>query len=191
MLKTIPRSGWISHGVAVQETESVADHSFSTAVIAMLLADLEAEEGRPVNVERVLRMAMLHDLAEALTFDISKSYLQYLGKRGEAVKKELEQAAWAHIVKGVPSRSIEANYLRLQDEFDAGETLESQIVHAADKLDILFQVIEYHRRGYPKPTLIELWATTNHALKAVPLSSVRKLHKTALGLYRAEAMRPR
>jgi putative hydrolase of HD superfamily len=191
MLKMIPRSGWISHGVAVQETESVADHSFATAVIAMLLADLEAKEGRRVNVESVLRMAMLHDLAETLTFDISKSYLQYLGKRGEAVKKELEQAAWAHMVKGVPSRAIEANYLRLQDEFNAEETLESQIVHAADKLDILFQVIEYHRRGYPKPTLVELWSTTNRALKNVPLSSVRKLHKIAMKLYRTEAERLR
>ena len=78
-IKMIPRSGWISHGISLRDVESVADHSFSTTVLAMWLADLEVSNGRRVNLERVLRLALLHDLPEALTFDISKSYLEYLG----------------------------------------------------------------------------------------------------------------
>ena len=58
-LKMIPRSGWISHGISLQDVESVADHSFSTTVLAMLLTDLEVANGRRINIERVLRLALL------------------------------------------------------------------------------------------------------------------------------------
>ena len=184
-VKTIPRSGWISHGVALQDVESVADHSYSTSTLAMLLADVEVENGRRVDVERVLRLALLHDVAEALTFDISKSYLEYLGRKGEAIKREVEQAAWRHIIKSIQNASIRKNYAKLESEFNAGETLESAIVHAADSLDILFQVVEYHRRGYPKALLADLWVGTNRKLTRVKLSSVKELRKVALRLYNA------
>ncbi|HYW00739.1 MAG TPA: HD domain-containing protein, partial [Candidatus Acidoferrum sp.] len=62
-LKNIPRSGWLSHRISIQDVESVADHSFSTSVLAMVLANFEVKTGRRVNVERVLKMALLHDLA--------------------------------------------------------------------------------------------------------------------------------
>jgi putative hydrolase of HD superfamily len=151
----------------------------------MLLADMEARRGRHVDVERVLRMALLHDLAEALTFDISKSYLEYLGRSGEAIKRKLEKAAWNHIVESISSKSIRMKYEELQSEFNAGATFESQIVHAADKLDILFQVIAYHRKGYPKRILADLWATTNRSLTSATVASVKDLQKTAVLLYKA------
>jgi putative hydrolase of HD superfamily len=182
-VKMIPRSGWIGHGVSVQEVESVADHSFSTTVVAMLLADLEVENGRRINIERVLRLALLHDLPEALTFDISKSYLEYLGMRGEAIKSELEEAAWKHLIKGMEKGAIRERYAQLQSEFNAEETIESMIVHAADRLDILLQVVEYRRKGYPKAILADLWKSTSQKLEGSKLSSVKKLFKMAVRLY--------
>ena len=184
-LKMIPRTGWISHNISLQDVESVADHTYSTSALAMLLADMEAKNGRHVNVERVLRMALLHDLAEALTFDISKAYLEYLGKRGESVKRRLEEAAWNHITQSIDGSLIRTQYQKLRSEFDAEETLESQIVHAADKLDLLFQIIWYHRKGYPKRTLIDLWKSTNRCLADVRIASVANLRKTAVRLYEA------
>ncbi len=183
-VKMIPRSGWISHGVSLQDVESVADHSFSTTVLAMLLADLEVANGRSVNVERVLRLALLHDLPETLTFDISKSYLEYLGVRGEAIKSELEQAALKHLVKGIEKEEIRKRYTLLQSEFNAGQTIESRIVHAADRLDILLQIVEYRRRGYPKAILVDLWESTSQKLQGSKLSSVRKLYREAVRLYK-------
>ena len=182
-LKNIPRSGWLSHGVAFADVESVAEHSYSTSALAMLLADIESRKGRRISIERVLRLALLHDLAEALTFDISKSYLEYLGKRGEAIKHQVERAAWSHIATGLQNASMRVKYTQLQSEFDAERTLESQIVHAADKLDILFQIVQYHRKGYPKATLIDLWTSTNRSLMRVRLSSVREMRRTAVQLY--------
>lgn len=183
-VKMIPRSGWISHGVSLQDVESVADHSFSTTVIAMMLTDLEVANGRRVNVERVLRLALLHDLPETLTFDISKSYLEYLGIRGEAIKSELEQAALKHLIKGIKKEEIRKRYSRLQLEFNAEQTIESRIVHAADRLDILLQIVEYRRRGYPKEILGDLWESTSQKLRGSKLSSVRKLYREAARLYK-------
>jgi len=63
-LKTIPRTGWVDSGVG--EPESVADHSFRTALAAMILSD-----SMGLDTCKVMRMALLHDLAEAETGDIT------------------------------------------------------------------------------------------------------------------------
>jgi putative hydrolase of HD superfamily len=186
-MKAIPRSGWISHGVALQDVESVADHTFSTCALALLLADLEVKRGRRVKVERVLRIAVLHDMPESLTFDISKEYLEYLGQRGEAIKGELEHAAWKHLASGLKEPSIRRVYTRLMKEFDAEQTIESRIVHAADRLDILLQVIAYRRRGYPQSLLGDLWNGTNAKLRSSRIPSVREIQRILI----QEARRPK
>jgi len=185
MLKIIPRSGWVSHGIALPDVESVAEHSYSTSALAMYLADIEMARGRRLDLERVLRLALLHDLAETLTFDISKSYLEYLGRRGEHIKREVEQAAWNHIIKSIENASIRKHYSMLMAEYNAGITSESKIVHAADRLDILFQIISYHHEGYPRAMLRDLWVSTNRTLSRTKLESVRELRKKALQSYRS------
>lgn len=179
-LKAIPRSGWISHGVALQDVESVADHSFSTCALSLLLADLEGRTGKSVDVERVLRMAVLHDMPESLTFDISKEYLRYLGQRGRVIKSELERAAWKQIADGLKEPVLRRTYTRLQREFEEERTIESRLVHAADRLDILLQVIEYRRRGYPQSLLSELWNETNFSLRNSRLASARKIQRVLI-----------
>lgn len=176
-LKTIPRSGWITQGISLKDIESVGDHTFSTCALSLLLADMEAERGARVNVERVLRLAVFHDLSESLTFDISKQYLRYIGKRGEEIKKELDDAAWNHLLKKLKNTTLAGKYRLLQSEFNDEKTVESRIVHAADKLDILLQVLDYRRRGYPDGMFKELWETTNRKLKGSGVLSVRRLRR--------------
>ncbi|HEY9283293.1 MAG TPA: HD domain-containing protein, partial [Pyrinomonadaceae bacterium] len=67
-LKRLDRTGWVLRGLA-PGAESVAAHSYGVAVAAMLLADLVRARGVELDVERVLRLALLHDLAEARTGD--------------------------------------------------------------------------------------------------------------------------
>lgn len=141
----------------------------------MLLADLEMEHGTEVNVEQVLRMAVLHDLAESLTFDISKAYLQYLGERGEVIKSDLEVSAWSTIVKELENPRLAGQYARIQSEYNAKGTIDSRIVHAADGIDLLLQVLDYRRRGYPEPLLRELWSSTHSILKQARIASVSRI----------------
>jgi len=176
-LKWIPRSGWITHGVSLQDVESVADHTFSTCVISLLITDLERKRGVRVNPERVLRTATLHDLAEALTFDISKSYLTYIGKRGAAIKKEIEASAWKHLTRKIGSPKLSYEYLKLQEEYTRNLTIEAQIVHAADSIDILLQILELRRRGYPADSLKELWNETIKQIRGTPIRSAQNLLK--------------
>lgn len=179
-MKAIPRSGWISHGIVLQDVESVADHSYSTCALALLLADLELKRGRNVDVERVLRMALIHDLPESLTFDISKEYLKYLGKRGDAMKRELDRSAWKHITNGLRDPTLQRTYTGLQKEFEEERTFESQMVRAADRLDILLQIIAYRRRGYDNFMLEDIWSETNKKLRSSRIASARNLRITLL-----------
>jgi putative hydrolase of HD superfamily len=176
-LKRIPRSGWITHGVSLPDVESVADHTFSTCSISLLLTDLEQGRGVRVNAERVLRIATLHDLAEALTFDISKSYLAYLGERGSLIKNEIEASAWKYLAQSIGSASLSKRYMRLQKQYVSNVTVEARIVHAADSIDILLQIIELRRRGYPAKLFKGIWDETVKKVKDSPIRSAKDLLK--------------
>ncbi len=172
-MKAIPRSGWLSHGISIQDVESVADHTFSTCALSMLLADLEAKRGVTVNMENVLRMAILHDLAESLTFDISRAYLEYIGTKGEAMKREIERTAWEHVTKGIEDAHLARKYASIQNQYVAGRTKEAMIVHAADSIDILLQVVNYERRGYPHALLSNFWNERVKIMKRCGVRSAR------------------
>ena len=64
-LKKIPRKGWTTK-LGISSPESVADHTFSMSTIAMVLADLQK-----LNTEKVLKMSLLHDIAESITGDLT------------------------------------------------------------------------------------------------------------------------
>ena len=181
--KMIPRSGWINHGVPIPDVESVADHSFSTTLLALLMADLEIKHGKRVDVERVLRMSLLHDLSETLTFDISKEYLTYLGNRGKAIKEELEDAAWKQILTEIRDPKVRTEYASLLREFKGEQTLESRIAHDADRLDILLQAAQYVKRGYSKPQLNSIWVATERELRKSRLQSAQQLRRMVRSLY--------
>jgi putative hydrolase of HD superfamily len=139
----------------------------------MLLADFEAKRGVKVNMEKVLRMAILHDLAESLTFDISRAYLEYMGKRGEAMKREIERTAWEHVAKGIEDPTLARKYASIQKQYVEGRTKEAFIVHAADSIDILLQVVNYERRGYPHALLSGFWNERVRMMKRSRVHSAR------------------
>lgn len=127
-LKTIPRTGWIDSGV--KDPESVADHSYRTAVAAMVLSD-----SLGLDSLKVLRMALLHDLAEAETGDITP-----MQKQGN--HSELEDQAMKEIL-GVLPESLRDQYWGTWQEYQANETPESILVHNADKIEMILQASEY------------------------------------------------
>jgi putative hydrolase of HD superfamily len=64
-LKTVPRQGWINK-LGIKDPESVADHCYSMAVMAMVFSDL-----KKLDTEKIIKMTLLHDLAEAITGDLT------------------------------------------------------------------------------------------------------------------------
>lgn len=167
----------MSHGVSLPDVESVAEHTFSTSALSMILADLEEKHGGKLDTEKVLRMAVLHDLAESLTFDISQAYLEYMGKRGQTIKHEVEKSAWKYLAEGISDPKLAHKYKSLQGEYDANNTEESKIIHAADSLDILLQIVDYRRRGYPTALFLDLWDERRKMVAQAGLPSARRLLK--------------
>lgn len=62
-LKKIKRAGWVVD--KVENPETVAEHTFGTALMCMFLG-----RGRKLDMEKVMKMAIIHDLAEAKIGDI-------------------------------------------------------------------------------------------------------------------------
>ena len=62
-LKIVKRAGWVAKA-GIKDAESVADHTFSMCVIGMALSDIMS-----LDTKKVVRMVLLHDLAESMVGD--------------------------------------------------------------------------------------------------------------------------
>lgn len=140
-LKRLERTGWTLRGLP-NGTESVAAHSFGVAVTAMMLADQLQSRGVPVNTEKLLRMALLHDWAETRVGDMPRTAALYFGSE---VRKRAETAAFADVVSG--GGSAQVLYQELHDDYEQRKSLESRLVKAADVIDLLVQVLALERAG--------------------------------------------
>ena len=128
-LKKNPRTGWLSIGI--KDCESIADHSWRTAVIGLLLAKLEKADE-----EKVLKLCLLHDIHEARLGD-----LNYLSSR--YVKKDRMRAA-KDICKGLfCAKEIES----IMKELFEMKTKAAIIAKDADLLDMIAQAREYMDSG--------------------------------------------
>jgi putative hydrolase of HD superfamily len=139
-LKRLDRTGWTLRGLP-NGTESVAAHSFGVSVTAMLLADRCAATGVPIDVEKLLRIALLHDWAETRVGDMPRTATLYFGSEA---RKHAETAAFSDIVSPVDANG---SYTNLYNDYERRESLEARLVKAADVLDLLIQVLALERAG--------------------------------------------
>lgn len=140
-LKRLDRTGWTLRGLP-NGTESVAAHSFGVSVTAMLLADKFLAQGITVNVEKVLRIALLHDWAEVRVGDMPRTATLYFGSE---TRKQAETAAFSDVVAEVDRG--QGLYASLYDDYEHRNSLEARLVKAADVLDLLVQVLAFERAG--------------------------------------------
>lgn len=138
-LKRLDRTGWTLRGLP-NGTESVAAHSFGVSVAAMLLADELLTRGVSVDVEKVLRTALLHDWAEVRVGDMPRIATVYFGAEA---RKQAETRAFADVVSDL-KRDL---YTALYDDYEQRSSLESRLVKAADILDLLVQLLALERAG--------------------------------------------
>ncbi len=139
-LKKIPRQGWIDK-LSLENPESVADHSYSMAIIGMLISDLEN-----YNSEKILKMILLHDLAESKIGDHTPEQLS------NEKKNKLENNAFNEIIQNLPDL-IKTQYLQIWQEYQENNSPESKIVHQIDKLEMILQAKIYEKEGHSKEKL--------------------------------------
>lgn len=141
-LKRLERTGWTLRGLA-PGAESVAAHSYGVAVVGMMLADELRGRGGEVDVERLLRMALVHDWAEARLGDMPRTGGEYFGADA---RKRAERAAFDDIVEGF-GQHLARLYSELHEDYEERASLEARLVKAADVIDLLVQVLAFERAG--------------------------------------------
>ena len=131
MLKRTPRSGWQFLGAG---SESVAEHVFRTTLIAFVLAQMDDS----VDADRVLRLALVHDLPETRTGDLNYVNQKYV---------EADEARAAHeMTDGLPFADELRNLL---SEYREGCSPEAILAHDADQIEMLLQLKEHLDSGCP------------------------------------------
>jgi putative hydrolases of HD superfamily len=149
-LKRAARTGWVQRGVA--EAENVAAHTFGVCYATLILAHLVEE---PIDLQKALAMAVLHDLAEGLTTDIPAPAWRFLPA---GAKRDMERAAMGAIMAGLP---FAAEFTAVWEEYGESATYESRLVHDADKIDLFIQATVYEAQTGNRH-LREFWAASVH-----------------------------
>jgi len=145
ILKNLQRTGWATAGVHASAVESVAEHSYGTTFISLILGKLLKNEGIEVDLEKTLTMAVLHDLGECVVSDIpSSSYTADSDSFGIA-KAALEERAIASILS--PLGDIGVSLQSCWVELQKGTSMEARIVRSSDILDMLVHAIALEKSG--------------------------------------------
>ena len=130
--KELPRQGFIAMGFKRNEADSVAAHSFSTALLAYFLARQLQKEGTKVDADKVLKMGLVHDIGETIVGDVGTFVKGMAG----GVFKNIEEEGVKALVEGLDS---EDEIIKLVSEYNGRNTLEARVVKVADNLDALAQ----------------------------------------------------
>ena len=139
-LKNISRQGWIDK-LSIENPESVADHSYSMAIMGMVISDLENYDS-----EKMLKMILLHDLAESKIGDYTPNQIS------KENKIKIENNAYDEIINTLPD-AIKLQYAQIWEEYQKQESPESKIVHQIDKLEMALQAKMYQKEGSSKEAI--------------------------------------
>ncbi len=146
-LKWIPRTGWLLRGVPLSSAENVAAHSHTTALLAYLFA-LQSEE--QVDIQRLLVMALIHDLPEAEIGDIPMS-AQRADSDFRKAKEKAEDNAMRNILAHLPPK-LQALLLDTWKDYQKGASLEARLVETADRLATALHAAQLVKTGFPAKT---------------------------------------
>ena len=136
-LKNLVRTGWMLRGVPPSIGETVASHTFEVVFLSMLVADRLRSAGAEVDVGKVLKMALLHDVPEAVEGDIVKWSKDRIGGAASSLDAEAMAAVGLR------------EYAHLVEEVEALGSIEAEIVKLSDNLATMLQAMRYLRAGFP------------------------------------------
>ncbi len=168
-LKKMPRRGWVIN--QIKNPESIAEHIFRSALMGWILG----EEKRGMNKEKILKIALVHDLCEVYAGDTTP-YDSVLPKNKKALrvlmktwprftdkekkkkfqeKYRKETKALEKLTSKLPSH-LKKEIRNLWLDYKKGLTPEGRFFQQADKMENFLQALEYWKK-YKKPPLCPWW----------------------------------
>ncbi|XP_060720953.1 HD domain-containing protein 2 [Tachysurus vachellii] len=170
-LKSVPRTGWVYRNV--KEPESVSDHMYRMAMMALTLQDTS------LNKERCMKMALVHDLAECIVGDIAPA-----DNISKAEKHRREKEAMVRIT-GLLPEDLRKELYQLWEEYENQLSPEAKLVKELDQLEMILQAHEYEELEGNPGRLQEFFISTEgcfHHPEVVSLvksiNEERALHMT-------------
>ncbi|CAN0018968.1 unnamed protein product [Pylaiella littoralis] len=131
-LKELKRTGWVHRGV--DKPESVSDHMYRMALCSFLITDPTLDRSR------IMKLAVVHDLAEALAGDIAP-----FQKVSKEEKRRLEEEGLEKITATIGSDPIALEIKQLWYEYEDCTSEEARLVKDLDKLEMIVQADDYEK----------------------------------------------
>jgi putative hydrolase of HD superfamily len=156
-LKDVARKGWLR--VGVERPESVADHSWGVALLAIAAAPAGMDRAR------LLELAITHDLCEVATGDLVPG--DYADR---AEKLSRERAGLETLVETAPL-PLRRLLMDRFEELATDASPEARLVHELDKLEMAFQAERYAARGIDRERLADFHESAARAIRDPHLSS--------------------
>lgn len=132
-LKSVTRSAHTSTG----RRESTAEHSWRLALLALVFE----EELGDVDICKVLKLCLVHDLGEALSGDVPAPEAQATPNKSMSERQDLIS------MTSMLEPSMQDNIVALFDEYEAADSPEAKVVKALDKIETILQ----HTQGDNPP----------------------------------------
>lgn len=128
-LRFVPRQWqrFLNTGVA-----NLTEHHYRVMWLALVIA--AGEKGADIN--KVLKMALVHDIAESRTNDVDYISRQYVERNEQLGLKDM-----------LANTSVEKEFLAIAHEYEKRESLEAKIVKDADNLEIDLELKEQKAAG--------------------------------------------
>jgi len=153
-LKQIARTGWVRRGV--KNPESVAEHTYRVALMSAIIGDI-----LNLDSEKMMKMALLHDLAESIIGDKTPQDINLIGTEQF---RNRENKIMNDIISLLPE-NIREEYIRIWTEFRDESSEEGRVVREIDKLEMIFQALEYEQEGTSPELLNEFWDSVKSKIK--------------------------
>uniref|UniRef100_M3YSV7 5'-deoxynucleotidase HDDC2 n=3 Tax=Mustela putorius furo TaxID=9669 RepID=M3YSV7_MUSPF len=128
-LKRVPRTGWVYRNV--EKPESVSDHMYRMAVMALVTKD------EHLNKDRCVRLALVHDMAECIVGDIAPA-----DNVPKEEKHRREEEAMKQLTQLLPE-DLRKELYELWEEYESQSSAEARFVKQLDQCEMILQASEY------------------------------------------------
>jgi len=154
-LKDVDRTGWKIY--KVRDPESVADHSFRIAIMAMLYS-----KNLGLDEDKCVKMSLVHDLEEVYTGDIATRADEKNQAVNNTKKEKIERSAFDKLMKLLDDKEEIAE---LWQEYHECKTPEAKWVNDLDKVEMVLQALDYKKGKRTKEDLEEFFQTSEPRIK--------------------------
>lgn len=136
-LKDKIRSGAQIWHISKERLESVAEHVYGVCILAI---GLDSEFDFDVNIDRVIKMLVIHELEEVTIGDLTP--FDDITKKD---KKKIGELAVERLLAGLVKKD---EYMSLTKEYNEKQSPEAKFAGCCDKLELMLQMKLYEALGY-------------------------------------------